>query len=267
MTQSVHISIDDVSLLFLDLISNTQHHKSIFQFPLLKFLHNIHQKFNAEFTLFGYPIIHNHSLSEITDKFKDEFKTNASWLKFGFHWIDDEMYPGMRDGKSIEITDKMIIDACNDFYNGVVGFSSSDNISKYIRLHYYYTSKTLFNKLIAIPGLKDEVTFLCADCKGRMSYDLTEIENEKLIRERILIKNQRTYIPTDIRIEDFRGDLSPFFQYQCLVVFTHEWAIFNTKRNMGLKEHIYTKFFNYKNRKRLKCIIKEFAKRNSQFIS
>ena len=218
MQQTVHLSIDDVELLFLDLILKGADYNSVFKSPLLKYLRKLHTRYNAAFTLFGYADVGDHSISEIPVKFSSEFRENASWIKFGFHWISGKRYdPATHDD--------MVVKACEEYYNAVRKFASEENISDYIRLHYFHPSPTLTERLATLPHWRPDTVFLCADSRNRLSYDLTDSECSSLQELRVISKPGRKYIPTDIRMETHDGNLSYFIGYPFLTVFTHEWIL------------------------------------------
>lgn len=262
MQQSVHLSIDDVELLFLDLIANSANYKSAFESPFLKYLQRLHVRFNAAFTLFGYTYLNGHSISEIPVRFKKELQANASWLKFGFHWISSDRYDP-------DTPDDLVAKACGEFYTAVREFASEENISDYIRLHYFHPSPTLTEKLAALPQWRPDTTFLCSDSKNRASYDLTDSECLSLQEKRVITKSGRKYIPTDIRIETHDGNLSHLMDYPFLTVFTHEWALCNDidkQKSRSLKGRLAIRYHIFKNRRKWNRLIRQLNRNKCRFL-
>lgn len=78
--------IDDNVFFFHDLVKNS--FSSIFDNFYLAGLKNIHEKYGTKFTLNSF--FHNHhstefDLSQVDDRYRNEFEKNADWLRFAFH--------------------------------------------------------------------------------------------------------------------------------------------------------------------------------------
>jgi hypothetical protein len=83
-------SIDD-NIWFLKDISNKQdRYKSIFENPYLGFLKLVHDTYGTKMHLNIYYETDGFNLSQMTDKFKYEWKANAGWLGLSFHALGDK---------------------------------------------------------------------------------------------------------------------------------------------------------------------------------
>lgn len=78
-----HFSIDDTIEAFIDISNNK--YESVFQNELFAWLKTLHDQYGLKTTCFVYYEGSGFSLSDCTDRFKSEFETNSSWLRFGFH--------------------------------------------------------------------------------------------------------------------------------------------------------------------------------------
>jgi len=221
MRKSVHISVDDVEYVFINLIINADRFESIFEVPLLRYIKKMHKRYGAKFTLYGYAYPSGHKLSELPEKFRSEFQQTSDWLKFGFHW-------GTRNYNQC-IDDETVINDCKTFYNEVERFAGITSISSTIRLHYFHPSNSLYSKLVSLKWLSNGMVLLCADLNDRLSYDLSRTEVKKMYHNRKIEKPGRAYIPSDLRIESNRGGNRLIYSnLNNIVIFTHEWAITST---------------------------------------
>lgn len=82
------LSFDDTILLFEDIKENN--YDSIFQNTTLKWYKELHDKYGVVISCYCYYENNNFNLSQFPDKYKDEFKNNSDWLRFGFHTINGE---------------------------------------------------------------------------------------------------------------------------------------------------------------------------------
>ncbi len=83
--QKVHFSIDDVSVALRDLTENEKKYGSLFDQKFFKYLKGLNERYGAKVTLYCFYEFNGFCLADCTEKFKDEFSSNADWLKFGYH--------------------------------------------------------------------------------------------------------------------------------------------------------------------------------------
>ncbi len=87
------ISIDDVIWVFQNLTENKDKYESIFEDPFLACFKKIHDEFGTKFHLnVFYETDRNggFNLSQMTDKFKNEWIDNSDWLRLSFHSNTDK---------------------------------------------------------------------------------------------------------------------------------------------------------------------------------
>ena len=81
-------SLDDNIWFLQNLNENKDVYKSMFEDPYLALLKSIHDKHNSKFHVNIYYETPRHggfNLSQMTDKYKDEWKANSDWLRLSFH--------------------------------------------------------------------------------------------------------------------------------------------------------------------------------------
>lgn len=82
------ISLDDNIWFLQNLTENKDVYKSMFEDPYLALLKSVHDKFGTKFHINIYYETPRHggfNLSQMTDKFKNEFKENSHWMRLSFH--------------------------------------------------------------------------------------------------------------------------------------------------------------------------------------
>ncbi|MBQ6702230.1 MAG: hypothetical protein IJN17_04675 [Clostridia bacterium] len=81
-------SLDDNIWFLQNLNENKDVYKSMFEDPYLALLKSIHDKHGSKFHINIYYETPRHggfNLSQMTDKYKEEFKANSDWMRLSFH--------------------------------------------------------------------------------------------------------------------------------------------------------------------------------------
>ena len=85
-------SLDDNIWFLQNLNENKDVYKSMFEDPYLALLKSIHDKHGSKFHINIYYETPRHggfNLSQMTDKYKEEFKANSDWMRLAFHANSD----------------------------------------------------------------------------------------------------------------------------------------------------------------------------------
>lgn len=255
----VHLSIDDAECVF-DLIENKKNYSSIFDQSFLKYIKSLHDKYGIKVSLYTFASKPQHnasnlSITDLPEKFQREFIANSHWLRVGYHWKEQDF--------------KRTISVCEfsqSYKNVYTTFHHNVDSSAWtctLRLHYFYAPDSL------IKEMEDVKTLLCADSPGRDSYNLNSRELKQLNSNRKFKKNNKTYVPTDIRIEhypDIRKALLAHTYNDTIVIFSHEWALTPETLRVILAKIIKGKFnINALNRYNLNILLKEFNNNNYEY--
>lgn len=81
-------SLDDNIRFLLNLTKNKDVYSSMFEDPYLSVLKKIHDAYGSKFHVNIYyetPMFGGFNLTDMTDKYKDEWKANSDWLRLSFH--------------------------------------------------------------------------------------------------------------------------------------------------------------------------------------
>jgi hypothetical protein len=83
------LSLDDNIWFLKDINANAGNYKSIFENPYLGFLKHVHDTFGTKIHLNLFYQTEGFNLSQMTDKYKSEWKNNAGWLRLSFHALQE----------------------------------------------------------------------------------------------------------------------------------------------------------------------------------
>jgi len=84
------LSIDDNILFLKDISNNADRYGSIFENPFLSFLKQVHDTYGTKIHINIYYETEGFNISQLTDKYKSEWKANAGWLRLSFHAFANE---------------------------------------------------------------------------------------------------------------------------------------------------------------------------------
>lgn len=223
----MHISIDDVYFILKELDEGS--YKSLFEHRVFKFFKDMHDIYGAVFSLYCFyrtSDIDEWTLANMTDRFKEEFNTAASWLKFGFHSDNSVIkYNEM-------ITPNEALEHYNNVINAIKNFAGADSIDRIPRIHYFAGSINIVRKWRdADNGV---LGFLAADDNREFNYYLNVHERSLLLKysDYFEAKEQLYFLKTNFRLENTadpyktlklaKQDKSQAGQQEIKIVFTHE---------------------------------------------
>jgi hypothetical protein len=83
------LSIDDNIWFLKDISTNAGNYKSIFKNPYLGFLKEVHDTYGTKIHLNLFYQTEGFNLSQMTVKYKNEWKENAGWLRLSFHSLQE----------------------------------------------------------------------------------------------------------------------------------------------------------------------------------
>jgi hypothetical protein len=84
------LSLDDNILFLKDISEHSAQYKSIFENPYLSFLREVHDTYGTKIHLNIYYQTEGFNLSQMTDKFRTEWKAHSGWLRLSFHALRDK---------------------------------------------------------------------------------------------------------------------------------------------------------------------------------
>ncbi len=84
------LSLDDNIWFLKDISENSSRYKSIFENPYMSFLKEVHDTYGTKIHINIYYQTEGFNLSQMTDKFKSEWRNNADWLRLSFHALQND---------------------------------------------------------------------------------------------------------------------------------------------------------------------------------
>lgn len=213
--KTVHLSFDDCYVCLKEQSSNSKKYNSVFEQPFFADLKDMHESTGAKFTLYIYEEVNDFDITQLPDKVCRELNDNSDWLKIGYHAKNPTI---TKDSIAIY---QVFTESYSKVDSVLTAKSLRDGKSSTIRLHFFFATQEE-TEYLRKHGIK---TLLSADDE-RISYSLSEIENNTLMRQEELVKNGMSYVSTDLRIErdNLLWGVWSNLNDKELVVFTHEWA-------------------------------------------
>lgn len=166
------LSSDDNILFLQDITKNQDVYKSIFENPYLAMYKKAHDLYGAKVHLnlfYEFPGDHKNfsgeeredfNLSMMTDKFKDEFRANADWLKLAFHSLKENPPKPYQFATAEEITEDCI-KVCRE----IIRFAGPECINDTTTIHFGEANKECARALRAM-GFKSLTGYFEHTAKG-----------------------------------------------------------------------------------------------------
>jgi hypothetical protein len=125
------LSLDDNIWFLRDISNNSNTYKSIFENPYLSFIKQIHDTYGTRVHINIYYQTDGFNISQMTTKYKSEWKDNTDWLKLSFHALqNDPDYPYLNSGY-----DELKRD-CEKVNEQIRRFAGEEAMSKVTTLHW-----------------------------------------------------------------------------------------------------------------------------------
>lgn len=226
----IHFSVDDTFQSFVNLNENS--YKSIFEEEHFKFLKELNDKYGAVISCYAFFENEDYNLTEITDKYSNEFKENAHWLRFGFHSLN----------KNINYADATENEIRSDYQKTIRELEritgSKESIDTTIRLHNYAASNEAVTALMELG-----VEALLAPEDKRFAYNLDQEETSYLFNYDFYNTDQMNYFKTDVRIENLKNSQKFYNNFEkdfdtnsTFIIFTHEQKLKDMEVQNKIKE-------------------------------
>lgn len=190
-----NLSIDDTIDVFEDL--NSKHYDSIFDNSFLTYLYDMHNLYGVKVVL--YCFYENSetgfNLAQMTDRYKNEFQENASWLKLSFHSLN-----GQTDYSVA--TAEVIKDDYVKVVQEIIRFAGEDSLSQVVRLQGFCGPT---EAICALTNIDNGVKCYLAADDDRISYELPNEEISRLNSNELINSNGVYFLRTDLRIENIEN--------------------------------------------------------------
>jgi len=189
-------SIDDSIQVFKELAKNN--YSSIFENKYLEFLKSVHEKYGTKIQLNIYYEMEGFNLSEMPERYKEEWESVSDWLRLSFHaYSDDSRYKDC-DYDTMKRDVELV-------HNEILRFAGEKSLSFYTTLHYVACPK---EGVLAMRdcGIKGLVGLYGTDERPRIPYHLTD-EISSYMRSNCFYMDEETgivFMRNDVTLNEYK---------------------------------------------------------------
>lgn len=211
-------TVDD-NIRFLKEI-NERRPNSLFDHPYLAMYKRLHKQFGLHVQLNLFYQCPDFDLSEMTDRYRDEWAANAHWLKLSFHSRCESARPYEKAGY-----DEVFAD-CGAVHREILRFAGAESLARTTTVHYCLATDEGIAALrdhgiVGLLGLYGE------DQRPNRSYQSTDEERTRLRAGETVISGGIAYAGIDIILNCFGKDeilrrLSALMGRHLIKVMIHE---------------------------------------------
>lgn len=192
------LSIDDNIWFLQDLTEHAQQYNSLFDNDYLHFLRDVHDTYGTKVHINIFYQTEGFNLSQMTDKYKEEWKRNADWIRLSFHAMQ-------------EFPDKPYINAgyhevkrdCDTIMNEIRRFAGEELMGAVTTIH-WGEATVEGSRAMRDAGYKGQLGYFNVDDDlYPASYYLT-VEERRHVKKRFIWKDNREdiiFVKTSIVID------------------------------------------------------------------
>lgn len=174
------VSVDDNILFLRDIAENAGTYRSIFEHPYMAFWREMHRRYGAKvhFNIYYQTVDGSFTLRDMPEKFKNEWRENADWLRLTFHALKDEPARPYMDAPACQI------EADFEAVTGeIIRFAGEELLSSFTTIHWGEVTKDGC-RILRKHGIIGLVGYFVFDSEGNpaVSYYLDR-EHTKYLQE------------------------------------------------------------------------------------
>lgn len=164
---------------------------SLFSDPYLAMYRRLHEKYGLKVQLNLFYEMEGFNLSQMTDRFKDEWAENAGWLKLSFHSRLENVDPYLTSGY------REVHDDCAAVHGEILRFAGAQSLGKTTTIHYCQTTEEGLHALHDC-GVRGLLGLFGTDDAPRSSYSLPEADAARLRKGEILHRHGIDFFSIDV---------------------------------------------------------------------
>jgi len=179
------LSLDDNIWFLRDISQNASVYRSIFQNPYLGFLKQVHDTYGTKVHLNIYYETDGFNLSQMTDRFRNEWRENSGWLRLSFHAFANEP-----DRPYIDAGYAKVKHDCDMVMDQIRRFAGEELIGPETTLHWGEAT------VEGCRALRDS-GYVCLPCDFNVDNDLApcsyylDVEKRRHINKRLIWRDNR----------------------------------------------------------------------------
>ena len=194
--------------------------KSIFDHPYANLYKRLHEKHGVAVQLNLFFEEKGYTLSDVTDRFKDEWEANSDWLKLSFHskWENVKPY---------EFSDyDEVYEDCSNVHREILRFATPNTLAKTTTVHYCRATKDGLRALRDC-GVEGLLGLYGTEEEPRSSYQSTPEDDIAIRRGEIVTRDEISYAGIDIvlnlfSVEEILAKLSKLSDRDLVKIMIHE---------------------------------------------
>ena len=211
-------TVDD-NIRFLQILS-TGSASGLFSNPYLALYKRLHEKYGLKVQLNLFHEMPGFDLSQMTDRFREEWLENAHWLKLSFHSRLENVDPYLHSGY------REIYEDCAAVHREILRFAGAECLGKTTTIHYCRTTEDGLRAL-RDHGVRGLLGLFGTDDSPRSSYSLPEADAARLRKGEILRRQGLDFYSLDLVMnlydrEELLHRLRSLLHRNCLRVMIHE---------------------------------------------
>ena len=211
-------TVDDNIRFFQELSNGTQ--ASLFEHPYLAMYKRLHEKYGLKVQLNLFYEMPGFDLSQMTDRFRQEWRENAHWLKLSFHSRLENNKPYQFSGY------QEVYEDCAAVHQQILRFAGNESLAKTTTIHYCLTTEEGLRALrdLDVQGL---LGLFGTESIPRSSYSLPETDCGVLRQGKIINRYGLDFYSIDFimnlySLEELLCRLHAFLHRDHLRVMIHE---------------------------------------------
>ena len=209
---------------------NENKHASLFDHPYLALYKRLHEKYDLCIQLNLFYECDGFDLADMTDRYKEEWRANADWLKLSFHSRKENVRPYEHSGY-----DEVFAD-CDAVHSEILRFAGEELLAKTTTLHYCLATHDGL-KALRDCGVRGLLGLYGSNKAPRTSYQTSTLCAGIVRRGEILYDGDIAYAGIDLVLnmyskEEILNELEALKDRAEIKVMIHE-------------QYFYPDYFNY----------------------
>ena len=164
---------------------------SLFSNPYLALYKRLHDQYNLKVQLNLFYEMQGFDLSQMTDRFRDEWTQNAHWLKLSFHSRLENINPYRASGY------QEVYEDCAAVHREILRFAGEGSLGKTTTIHYCQTT-TDGLRALRDHGIQGLLGLFGSDDTPQTSYSLLETDAVRLRKGEILHREGLDFYSLDL---------------------------------------------------------------------
>ena len=174
-------------------------YSSAFEHPYLAMYKRLHEKYGLRVQLNLFYELGDFDLSQVTDRYREEFRSHSDWLKMSFHSRLENVRPYENSDYDEVFRD------CQNLHRQILRFASAENLGRTTTLHYCLATPEGLramgdNGVIGLLGLYG------TESSPKKSYQSTNEQGDRIRRGELVKEGGISYGGIDIVLNLFSKD-------------------------------------------------------------